>query len=201
MPTGRAPTGSEKAQATRAALLELAEQLFAEQGYADTAVRDLARRGDVTSGAIYGHFRNKADLLVEAINNRMVVDLEASAVVGRPDTDQLAPAVEQLAAQYPTRATLRALILQGAAAARVDAEMRDRLRAEQLAHIDWWIEAYRDQQVREGLDPAVDMEAVVYLLWSIELGLGVLEALAIGPPSPEAWADLHRRLMESLAAT
>ena len=58
--------GAARSQATRTSLIELAAELFAERGYVQTSIRDITRRGDVTSGAIYGHFRNKADLLAEA---------------------------------------------------------------------------------------------------------------------------------------
>ena len=58
---------TQKARATRAALVRSAYALFIEQGYGAVSVRDLARRTQVTSGAIYGHFRNKADVLVAAI--------------------------------------------------------------------------------------------------------------------------------------
>ena len=56
---------------TRARLLELATQVFAEEGYAAVSVRDLARRSSLTTGAIYAHFLNKAELLVEAIDARV----------------------------------------------------------------------------------------------------------------------------------
>ena len=61
---------SAKAIATRAALVELAARLFATRGYLQTSIRDIARDANLTTGAIYGHFRNKADLLAEAISSR-----------------------------------------------------------------------------------------------------------------------------------
>ena len=68
---------SAKAVATRAALIELAAQLFSTQGYLQTSIRDIARDADLTTGAIYGHFRNKAELLAEAISSRTATELEA----------------------------------------------------------------------------------------------------------------------------
>src|SRR5438876_4683379 len=81
--------GAEKSRATRAALVELAATLFAEQGYVQTSIRDIARRGGLTSGAIYGHFRNKADLLVEAINDRTGGELEARSMGLGDDPDYI----------------------------------------------------------------------------------------------------------------
>ena len=54
--------------------------MFAEHGYLQTSIRDVARRGELTTGAIYGHFRNKADLLVAAINQRIGEELEATSM-------------------------------------------------------------------------------------------------------------------------
>jgi AcrR family transcriptional regulator len=69
--------------------VELAADLFAEQGYIQTSIRDIARRGALTSGAIYGHFRNKADLLVEAINMRTTEELEAQSMDLGEDIDHV----------------------------------------------------------------------------------------------------------------
>jgi hypothetical protein len=44
------------------------------------------------------------------------------------------------------------------------------------------------------------MRTVVLMLWSMELGLGVLEALGLDPPDPDAWADLTRRFVEAIEA-
>jgi hypothetical protein len=38
-----------------------------------------------------------------------------------------------------------------------------------------WKVIYREIQQREGLDPTVDMDAVLIMLWATELGLGSLE--------------------------
>ena len=76
----RPSRAAEKAAATRQALVDVAVELFSEQGYMQTSIRDIARRGAVTSGAIYGHFRNKADLLVEAINQRTAEELESQTM-------------------------------------------------------------------------------------------------------------------------
>jgi hypothetical protein len=42
------------------------------------------------------------------------------------------------------------------------------------------------------------MRAAVLMLWSMELGLGVVEALGLDPPDADAWADLTSRLISSI---
>ena len=59
----RAPKG-DKRQRTRAALLEAARELVRERGYEGTTLRDVAERAGMTSGAIYGNFKNRDDLFL-----------------------------------------------------------------------------------------------------------------------------------------
>ena len=188
--------GAARARATRAALVELAAELFAEHGYVQTSIRDISRRGNLTSGAIYGHFRNKADLLAEAISLRTNEELESRAV----DPDEPADYIEtltRLAKEYPKRRRMRALIVQGAAAAQTDEETRTRVREEQLAHLDGWIGGYEEARDRMGIHPDVDLRAAVLYTWAAELGLGVLESVGIQPPSGKAWAEVQNRVGRS----
>jgi TetR/AcrR family acrAB operon transcriptional repressor len=190
-------SGAAKALATHNALVEVAAELFAEQGYVQTSIRDIARRARVTSGAIYGHFRNKADLLVAAINQRTAAELEARSrqIAGEPD---YIATLTRLSADYPKRRRLRALIVQGAAAAQTDDETRQQLRDEQLAHLDAWIAGYERDRDTMGIDPSVDLPTAVIYTWAVELGLGVLEGVGIEPRSRRAWADMANRFARSL---
>lgn len=65
----------EYADATRLALLESAQSLFAEQGYHRTSVDEICKNARVTKGALYHHYQNKEDLfadLVEALEAELV---------------------------------------------------------------------------------------------------------------------------------
>jgi AcrR family transcriptional regulator len=55
-------------EATRAALLQAATSLFAERGFAKTALEDVAAAAQVTRGAVYHHFTNKRDLFEAVID-------------------------------------------------------------------------------------------------------------------------------------
>jgi AcrR family transcriptional regulator len=187
---------SAKAVATRAALIELAAQLFSTQGYLQTSIRDIARDANLTTGAIYGHFRNKAELLAEAISSRTATELEAGALFG--DGTSHIDTLRNINARYPQRRELRALILQGAAAALTDAETRDRLRDEQLAHLDDWAARYDEHRERLGIDATVDVHDALLYTWAAEVGLGVLEAFGIEPRSKKSWGDMAARFGRSM---
>jgi TetR/AcrR family transcriptional regulator, acrAB operon repressor len=65
----------EEAQETRELLLDAAERLFSERGVSRASLADIADAAGVTRGAIYWHFRNKADLF-QAIIDRVVLPME-----------------------------------------------------------------------------------------------------------------------------
>lgn len=192
---------STKGVATRTTLVELASGMFSTEGYLQTSIRDIAEAAGLTTGAIYGHFRNKADLLAEAISARTVSDLESVSMGGEPPSDGTPGHVailRRLSERYPERRQLRALILQGAAAAVTDAETRDRLRAEQLGHLQPWIDGYEEYREALGIDPAVDIRDAVLYTWAVEVGLGVLEALEIAPRSKKSWGEMAARFAQGL---
>ena len=66
----------EDALATRHKLLDAAEQLFQLQGVSRTSLQDIARRAGATRGAVYWHFKDKADLFNQMME-RVTLPLEA----------------------------------------------------------------------------------------------------------------------------
>jgi AcrR family transcriptional regulator len=185
---------SHKARTTRAALVRAASEMFEQSGYGAVSVRDLARRTQLTSGAIYGHFRNKADLLAAAIAERIASDLEAAYYGPGTLTDYLG---DQWRA-YRARSGLRALMVEGAHAAHIDEEARATLHDLQESKLEEWRTIYRSLQHEQNTFPGIDMDALVTMLWATELGLGVLEAFDVELPKPTAWQSLLHALLEPL---
>jgi Bacterial regulatory proteins, tetR family/Tetracyclin repressor-like, C-terminal domain len=54
-------------EASRAAILAAAREVFAERGYARATIREIARRAGVTHGLVMLHFGTKERLLIEAL--------------------------------------------------------------------------------------------------------------------------------------
>ncbi len=65
------------AQATRNSLLDAAEHLFQERGVSRTSLNDIATAAGTTRGAIYWHFKDKADLF-NAMMERVTMPLEGT---------------------------------------------------------------------------------------------------------------------------
>ncbi len=83
--------GSER----RAALVELAAELFAERGYRATTVREIADAAGVLSGSLYHHFDSKesiGDEIISGFINKVLADYRSAvAAADNPRT-----AIEQI---------------------------------------------------------------------------------------------------------
>ncbi|MDN3526021.1 TetR family transcriptional regulator [Halomonas sabkhae] len=73
-----------EAEATRVALLDAAEAVFFEKGVACTSLEQIARHAGMTRGAVYWHFRNKADLF-RAVLDRVRMPFEELVAENVPD--------------------------------------------------------------------------------------------------------------------
>lgn len=57
-------TGHKRGGDTRARIQQVALELFAEQGYERTSLREIAERLGVTKAALYYHFKSKEDIVL-----------------------------------------------------------------------------------------------------------------------------------------
>ncbi|MCX5194688.1 TetR/AcrR family transcriptional regulator [Streptomyces sp. NBC_00249] len=54
---------------TRQRIQDVALELFAEQGYEKTSLREIAERLDVTKAALYYHFKTKEDIIISVFDD------------------------------------------------------------------------------------------------------------------------------------
>jgi len=64
-------SASTRGNGSRHELLDTAIDCFARFGYQATSIDRIAREAGVTKGALYYHFKDKEDLLFEAVKNRV----------------------------------------------------------------------------------------------------------------------------------
>ncbi len=76
----------DEAVETRNQILDAAERVFSERGVSRTSLADIAEAASVTRGAIYWHFKDKADLFCEMVA-RVTMPMEDAPC-------QISPALE-----------------------------------------------------------------------------------------------------------
>src|SRR4029450_8444756 len=100
----------DKRDRTRAALLEAARALVREKGYARTTLEEVAARAGMTTGAIYGNFRNRDELFI-ALGNAYWPPIKPRVAPGATFKDAMRAmaAATIAAAPDPSVAALRPL--------------------------------------------------------------------------------------------
>lgn len=70
----------EEAEATKKAISIATLEIFCEKGYSRTTFDEIAKRINLTKGAVYWHFRNKADILSEIIRKTFEITRNIIAI-------------------------------------------------------------------------------------------------------------------------
>jgi AcrR family transcriptional regulator len=87
----------EYAEATRAALVDVARTLFAERGFAAVAIDEIVQGARVTKGALYHHFDDKQALfreVLETIERDIATRMTERAATERTPWEQLRAACD-----------------------------------------------------------------------------------------------------------
>ncbi|MEO0978450.1 MAG: helix-turn-helix domain-containing protein [Pseudomonadota bacterium] len=111
-------TQAERRAETKTALLEAARRLIVDKGYAETATPEIVKLAAVTRGALYHHFRDKADLmraLVHQESRAIAEEIDADTDTGQSPLDAFMAGAKAYfsAMSHPGRA--RILLLEGPA--------------------------------------------------------------------------------------
>jgi AcrR family transcriptional regulator len=69
-------TQEERSDRSRTIILNAALDLFAQQGYRATSIRDIARKATVSTGAVYHHFKDKEELF-KTLMGQLRADVES----------------------------------------------------------------------------------------------------------------------------
>src|SRR4051794_22403516 len=193
---------------TRAKLIDAAAQVFAEKGYDRAGVQEISRRAGLTTGAIYGRFAGKAELLQAAIDSRTTDELDelfsSHAFDGRA-TDILKIVGAHLVASSPADGDGTpvegegALLLEAFMAARRDADVRDSIQKILEERSSLLAELVETAKGDGSVDPALDTESVVAFCHAVGLGFLLYDAISSPLPSAQPWEQLITRLVAALA--
>ncbi len=175
-------------------LLDAAARVFARQGYEGTKIMDVVREAGLSTGAVYGRFRSKNDLLRAAI----IHQAGHVAHLGDPDTVRVAQLITRMgrrtSGELTTEESLRLEAFVAArrqpeiAAAIVDASVTLRESMQPLVEA-----ATTDGTVAGDIDP----EAVIFFVRTVALGLLLQRAAGLPGPDRRAWSNLLNRVVDS----
>lgn len=70
-----------KKQRTRQRIFEVADALFAEKGYGSVTTQEVAVAADIGTGTLFRYARNKAELLIMVMNERLRLGAERGSVI------------------------------------------------------------------------------------------------------------------------
>jgi AcrR family transcriptional regulator len=184
---------------TRDRLLAAAAEVFAEKGYDRAGVQEIARRAGFTTGAIYGRFRGKGDLLLAAIGEQSDDEFEELFAEHRFKgnvADVLATVGSHLVTDEFDSG--QALLLEAFVAARREPELRETMRCaieDRSNRLMALIEAGKESGE---IDPALDSFSVVRFCHAVGLGFLLFGALGLDRPDPGPWETLINRLIEEV---
>ena len=183
---------------TRERLIAAAAEVFSERGYEGAAVADIARRAEFTTGAIYGQFRDKAELLLDVV--RTILEAQQNAAVAASSGGGLSERFVELAGEFvdPERAGDRALVLEAHVAARRDREVGEVLRSFQSSRLDALTAMVAEAQAAGEVSSALDPSTVATLFLAIPLGLVLLDAAGVELPTAMSWAELAAHTASAL---
>ena len=186
----------------REKLIAAAAEVFAEKGYEGAGVAEIARRAGYTTGAIYGRFSGKAELLLAAIELRSTSELDVLFNEHRFEgkvTDILTTVGSHLVTQDIDENG--ALLLEAFVAARRDPDVRRMMQAALDLRGDRLADLVAEAQATGAIDPALDAEAVVRFCHAVGFGFLLFRAVELDLPAAEPWEQLIAHLVDSLDVT
>src|SRR5215831_11004036 len=154
----------DKRERTRAKLLEAARALIREKGHEHTTLEDIAERAGMTTGAIYGNFKNRHDLFI-ALGQTYWAPIKPRVKPGASFPDVMRAVAEATIAAIPDRAAAAVGRLTGLAYTLTHEDMRARVvsvTAESYAMGEQWL---REMVKKEDLPmPAGQLVRVIHAL-------------------------------------
>ncbi|MDA0563821.1 TetR/AcrR family transcriptional regulator; helix-turn-helix transcriptional regulator [Streptomonospora sp. S1-112] len=194
------PTPRTRRDEVRRRLLDAAVRVFAERGYADSRLEDIAREAGFTKGAVYSNFGGKQELFAAILRERSEAELDAVTARTR-DADDPAAAVAaaaRLVARRIAEDTERGRLgLEVAALAARDSATRDIVAPLRRAQREAAARSLAEVADSGGAAPAVDPRLAGLIVHCLTNGLS-MEHLA-DPEAVDA-ATVERALATVLNA-
>jgi AcrR family transcriptional regulator len=188
---------SAEVPTTRDRLLTAALDVFRAEGYERARVQDIARTAGMTTGAIYGNYRDKGELLLAAMAAGSAAEVESLLEAESGLTPRAVLTTLGRRMQQPTRD--RPLLLDAVVAARRDPELARLVRDALARRGERFAELVERGHAAGEVDPALDVDALARLCITLALGSLVVREIGLDPPDPDAWDALLARLLDAVS--
>ena len=180
----------------RAQLLDAAAQVFASKGYFGTKIMDIVKAAGLSSGAVYGRFASKDELLMEAILRQVEKNAIAARFEGRTVGQAL---IEASRAEGPLD-DVEAMQLEAFIAARREPNIANAIAENRRRFRTTIVEPLVQRAIaEESASPKADFDSIVYFLETLQLGLLVQRGAGQQVPDNEAWQRFLARLLSAMA--
>jgi AcrR family transcriptional regulator len=187
-------SSDEEQDAIRDRLLSAAARVFARQGYEGTRILDIVREAGLSTGAVYGRFRSKNDLLRAAI----VEQAGDVAHLGEPGMTRVADLIARMGQATTGELSDReAVRLEAFVSSRREPEIAQAI-AEASSALRTSMQPIVEAAALDGTVASdIDPEAVVFFVRTVGLGLLLQRAAGLPVPDPDAWSTLVERVVDS----
>ena len=188
---------------TTTRLLDAAAEVFVEHGYDKAVIADIARRAGLTTGAVFGRWANKSELMAAAVDHifdKILPDqrIKQLGVDEWPVVDIFSAWAANILAGDETQDVM----VQVFASARNNDAVRQCLRLfldEQAHQIAQLLDRGRSEA---NFDPGYSTAAVALLIQAVGVGTHLLLSASRDDqhlPSAQEWETLIRGLFQALA--
>ena len=143
----RRPKGDKRAR-TRAKLLDAARALIRKKGYEHTTLEAIAERAGMTTGAIYGNFKNRDDLFI-ALGQAYWAPIKPRIKPGSTFSSIMDAMAEATIEAIPDRTAAAVGRLTGLAYTLTHKELRAKvtaITAESYSHAEQWLGAVTNKK-------------------------------------------------------
>lgn len=200
---GDAPVGGKRARRSAditRRLLDAAVAEFSERGFEGAKVAEIARRCDLSTGAIYSQWRGKREFFLAAVNHVVsqrltgdgATDQQLGLIAASLGADQLRSADDDASG----------LLLEALVMARRDAAMRDGIAQAVAAEADALSQLVAEGKAAGIFDESLSTELVVLCCQALSIGTVLAASVSedrITSEDAEQWNELIGRVLSSWA--
>ncbi|MBL7626780.1 helix-turn-helix transcriptional regulator [Frankia sp. CN6] len=170
----------------RRRLLAAAARVFAERGYSESRLDDVARAAGFTKGAVYSNFGSKQELFAELVSAHMAEQvanvrggITSATAPDSADRDGVqARGIELLSDYLVSDDRGQRLVLEFAAQASRDPQVQAAWAPHRRAHQDAVVELMTEQLQALGVSAIVDLDTLALIMIALRNGLALERASA-----------------------